>query len=162
MSKWWMIGAVGTFSVIVVVLIVFFVTHHEEPTLMQVCWENDLVIWIEGAPEEENRGHCKEPEPFIWPQDQLPITVAAAPAPDGQEVVGDPDTTIRDAVDLLNAQLGYNHLQALPTTSSETDITVEWGAAFVSGPGTTVADRAAGTCSFQGRTYVLRHQRRFK
>lgn len=153
MKKWlkkhWMKIAFGVLLLTVVVLLAIGIPTMTEPTLMQVCWEGNAITWIEGAPPEENRGSCEDPQGFVWPHDQLPLTVAASLPPDGQVSVGDPEGAIETAVILLNGQLGYQQLQASSTGDGEADITVVWGAAFVTGDGTTAADRAPGTCSFR-------------
>ncbi len=145
-KTWSMVGAFAVLLVGVTVALVIGLLTHDEPTLMQVCWEGDRITWIDGAPPEENRERCETPEDLIWPAYQLPISVAAAAPPDGQEGMAGSDAAVRDAVDLINSQLGYTHLHARPT-GAVADVVVRFGAPFVGGPGTTSADRAAGSCA---------------
>jgi hypothetical protein len=128
------------------VLVAVGVLTHSEPGRMMVCWENNRVNYIEGAAPEEQHGTCDEPQELVWPQGQLPLSVSA-PTATGEEAEEVRDQ-IESAVDLINSQLGFAFLAAVPGEATP-DIVVTWNAAYESGEGTTAADRAPGSCSFQ-------------
>ena len=101
-------GIVGVIILFVLCLTLIFyaVAKHEEATLLEVCWDNGVARYVEGA--EINDGSCDRPEKLIWPIEDIPLTVSTIDE-DGR-VLGLVEER-RQAVDAamvdINMQLGF-------------------------------------------------------
>jgi len=105
------IGA-GVLVLVVIALIIYGVVTHREPVLLEVCWEGTEARYVEGT--EVDNGTCEGAEELVWPQSQLPFSVAATKA--GSETVLAPGASEREALDSairdINQQLGCAALRA--------------------------------------------------
>jgi len=135
----------GLMVIVAVVLITWGVTHHSEEGLLEVCWEGGVARPVGGI-EGDVDGACERPEELVWPQEQIPLTVAAVSAmgePMGADspqvrVLG---STIRD----INAQVGFELLRLVAGDPGAADGRVHFGGAFGSGVGEASSGSPDGT-----------------
>lgn len=121
------IGA-AVLAVVVIFLIVWGVTHHEEGDLLEVCWVNGEARYVEGS--ERDHGACEGAEELVWPQEQIPLTLASL-TPEGQALGSDSDEVraLTHAVTDLNRQLGFELFRVAGGLQS-TDAEVRFGGAL--------------------------------
>lgn len=119
------VGAVvgAVIAVVATIAIIVAVTRHEEPGLLQVCEHAGVILYADrdavdivgrSESEEEAYGSCERTEELVWPQSQIPLTVAAVTADDVEIPPGDSrrealDSAIRD----INQQLGFTLFTAV-------------------------------------------------
>lgn len=126
-------GAV-VLAAVAIFLVIWGVVHHTEGEMLQVCWSDDGqpgyvdTSQIEGG--EPHNGSCDRPEELVWPQKQIPITVAAT-TPDGEEL--GPDSyegrALAQAIADFNSQVGFSLLRVERELLSASTVT-RFGGAF--------------------------------
>lgn len=104
------IGA-GVLALVVIALIIYGVVTHREPILLEVCWVGSEARYVEGT--EVDDGACEGAEELVWPQSQVPFSVAATKAVD--QTVLAPGASEREALDSairdINQQVGCDLLR---------------------------------------------------
>lgn len=121
-------------TIAAIFLIVWGVTHHTEGEMLEVCWQPDgLAQYVEGS--EDDHGACEGAEELLWPQEQIPLTLAPVSS-DGQPLAADTPQVrvLGQAVTDLNRQVGFE-LFRLGTGLQPSDAEVLFGGAFLGGAG---------------------------
>lgn len=97
-------GVVGL-ALVMLGLVVWGVYTHEEGGLLRVCWEQEQARYVE---VEGERGTCERPEELVWPQEQIPIALAAFSAEGAALPETAPETRmLYRVVDGINWQVGF-------------------------------------------------------
>lgn len=124
------IGA-AILAVVAIFLVIWGVTHHTEGESLEVCWVNGSARYVEGS--ERDHGACEGAEELVWPQEQVPFTLASLTS-EGQPLAEDSDEVraLTHAVTDLNRQLGFE-LYRMGTGLDSTDATVRFGGALEGG-----------------------------
>lgn len=147
MSKKTLILVVAIVSFVALALVLYGVFTHDEPTFMQICWQDDQAIIDE---MDKIDGSCERTEELVWPQGKIPLSVSVEPY--AGQLPGFALSQVRDAIELINYQLGYTHLRLLSVEDSgkksAADIRIVYGTPYEIGDGTTSSDRADGVCKF--------------
>jgi hypothetical protein len=146
-------------AALAIVLIAWGVTHHEEGGILEVCWAGDgLAQYVEGS--EDDHGPCEGAEELVWPQEQIPLTVAPVSA-DGQPLASDANEVrvLGQAISDLNSQVGFE-LFRLGTGLQPSDAEARFGGAFLGGAGEPspppgyVAHRHGVSESYRGHVWI--------
>jgi len=122
------IGA-ALLAAVAIGLIIWGVTHHTEGGLLEVCWAPDgEARYVEGS--ERNYGTCEGAEELVWPQEQIPLTIASL-SPEGQRLdASSPQVrALQNATTDLNRQLGFE-LFRVGGGLDATDADVRFGGAL--------------------------------
>jgi hypothetical protein len=125
------IGA-ALLAVAAIFLIVWGVTHHTEGEMLEVCWSEDgHALYVSGS--EEDHGACEGAQELLWPQEQIPLTLAPVSS-DGQPLAADaPEVRVlHQAVDDLNRQVAFE-LYRVGAGLQPSDAEVRFGGAFLVG-----------------------------
>jgi hypothetical protein len=140
-----------------IVLIIWGVTHHEEGGILEVCWVDGEARYVEGS--ERDHGACEGAQELVWPQEQIPLTIAALSA-EGQPLGEDaPEAlALNQAVSDFNSQVGFE-LFRVGTGLQSTDAEAHFGGAIQSGssgpaPGYVTHRRMGGTGLLRGYLHV--------
>jgi hypothetical protein len=150
----------GLMAVAAVVLVIWGVTHHEEGGLLEVCWgEDGRAHYVEGI-EGETRP-CEGPQELVWPQEQIPLTIAPVSA-EGEPLGADTPQVrvLGQAITNLNRQVGFELLR-LGSGLQPSDAEVRFGGAFQAGeggaspsPGYVSHLRVGGTGQLRAHVYI--------
>jgi len=114
-------------------LIVWGVTHHTEGEMLEVCWSGDgRAQYVEGS--EDDHGACEGAQELLWPQEQIPLTLAPVSS-EGEPLAADaPEVRVLgQAVADLNRQAGFE-LFRVGSGLQPTDAEIRFGGAFLGGP----------------------------
>ena len=99
---------VAILFVVSAVSLIYAIATHEEPTLLEVCWTNDGRALYPKNTTEETYGACSRGQELVWPEKQIPLSVAAVTGV--EEIVLAPGTKRREALDQaiqdINSQVG--------------------------------------------------------
>lgn len=106
-------------ALILLGIIIAAVHTHEEEGLLEVCWEQNIAQYVDGA--EVNDGTCERPEKLVWKEEQIPLTVSAITSDSWPLDLSERRGQVLQAAYLdINSQLGFElfTLGKGPSTSS--------------------------------------------
>lgn len=123
-------------AITAIVFVIWGVTHHEEGGLLEVCWHNGVAHYEKGSVEDTRKtktNHersCERTEKLVWPQEQIPITIASLSTARQSMAADSPQVRVlKQAVSDFNRQLRFELLR-VGTQLDATDAEARFGGAF--------------------------------